>query len=368
MTDNYEGCDFDTRTIHVAETHGDAAVPIWQSAFAQGVYCRRNDPTRLALAKRMSNLECAAGSLTTSCGMAAISQTLLALLKSGDRIVAHRTLYLSTYTLMKNLLTRFGVAYEFIDMRDLDALKKALAKPTRVVYFEPFANPTLEVIDVAAVAEIAHSAGALVVVDNTFLSPALLQPITLGVDVVVHSATKYLNGHGDALAGIICASTKELHATIDETQYDLGGIMSPMTAFLVLRGLKTLHVRMQRHCENALRVAEFLKRHKAVKNVRYPGLPDDLGHATASKMCKRGFGGMLNFELADGDAADRFGAALKIFDFRGSLGDTNSLAFKVWSGYLGPERGIGEGFVRISVGIENVDDLIGDLEQALAKS
>jgi len=368
MSDERELSHFDTRTIHLAEKHGEAAVPIWHTVGTHGDYTRRHDPTRAALAEKMAQLEGAAGALTTACGMAAISQTLLALLKAGDRVIAHRTLYLNADYLLKTILPKFGITTEFIDMRDPDKLKQALAKPARVVYFEPFSNPTLDVIDVAEVAEIAHSAGALVVVDNTFLSPALLQPIALGADIVVHSATKYLNGHGDALAGIICTAAKEHFTAIGDMQYNLGGVMSPMTAFLLLRGLKTLSVRMARHCENAMRVAQFLKSHKAVKLIHYPGLPDDSGHAAAAKMCKNGFGGMMSIELADRAAAERFGSALKVFDFRGSLGDTNSLAMKVWPNYIGAERAIGEGLVRLSVGIENIDDLLADLEQALAKA
>jgi methionine-gamma-lyase len=244
-------------------------------------------------------------------------------------------------------------------MTDLSNLKAALEKKTEVVYFEIHSNPTIDVVDVAEAIKITHNKGAIVIIDNTFLTPYLIQPLALGADIVIHSATKYMMGHGNGLVGISCGS-KELIAPIKRIRKYVGGIMAPFNAFLLHQGLKTLPMRMERHCSNALKVAEFLDDHPKIKRVHYPGLSNDPGHAVAKKQMK-GFGGMMGIELNSSKTLKEFEIVLR----RTSLGDVHTLLV---TGFIERERrGIPENFYRMSIGIEDPDDIIADLKRALEK-
>ncbi len=355
---------FGSRAIHLGEPRECSSMPIYQVAWSQDGYARTQTPTTRALEQRMASLEGGGDAIATACGMASVSQTLFALLSAGDRVVSHHTVYPATADLLTKTMPRLNVQAELINFCDLDAVRSAVKKETRLVYFEPLANPSLEVIDVQAVVEIAHDVGATVVVDNTFLTPYLLRPLELGADVVLHSATKYLCGHGDTLAGIVTVRDDDLLRRITSQRCQHGGIISPLNTFLILRGLKTLHVRMDRHCENARRVAEFLQTHPKVRSVRYPGQPSDPGHTTASKQWAN-FGGMVGMEVADADSAERFGRALQMCRYAGSLGDAGTIAAWYVKDYSGPERDIPPGYIRLSIGLENVEDIISDLDQAL---
>jgi len=295
--------------------------------------------------------------------MAAISQTLLTLLDSGDRVLCHRSVYDWTDIFFREEAPRFGISTTQIDLRDLAAVEEALQKPTKLVYFEPLSNPGIDLIDVPAVVELAHEAGAVVVVDNSFLTPYLFKPLSVGVDVVIHTATKYLSGHGDAMGGVILSNDQALMDRIRRGRNIYGGVISPFNAFLIMRGMGSLHVRMPAHCANALEVARFLHDHPQIAEVRYPGLADDPGHGIATKLLRRGYGGMLGFQIMEGqDRAEVFKKGLRLCKPWVSLGDVESLAYIRWSE---ERKGIPPGFVRMSVGIEDFTDIIADLSQAL---
>lgn len=356
------GKGFNTRSIHVGRDPAHASMPIYMSATAGGYYTRGGNPTIGALEASVADLEGGAHAVATACGMAAVTQTLLTLVRSGDRIVCHRSVYDWTDTFLLEEAPKLGIETVQIDMRDTRALEAALREPTKVLYFEPLSNPGLDVIDVKRVAALGRRAGATVVADNTFLSPALLRPLELGVDVVIHSATKFLSGHGDALGGVVIANDGDFITRLRRARNIYGGIISPFNAFLILRGIGTLPVRMAQQCTNAQRVAEFLAQHPAVAETRYPGLPDDPGHATA-KEWTTGFGALVGFVLAGGPAAANvFKASVKLCRPWVSLGDIGSLLYCRWPE---PRKGIPEGYVRMSVGLEDADDIIADLDQAL---
>lgn len=346
---------FITNTIHAGEAETSSATPIYQAATVDGEYLRSGNPTLAAFEEKVRTLEGGACGVSTACGMAAASQTLFSLLKPGDRVVCHRTVYVWTIELMTVVLPRFGIDVDMIDMTDPEKLRQAVRKTTRVVYFEPLANPTLDVIDTQTAITIAHDADATVVIDNTFLSPFLFQPLKYGADAVLHSATKYLCGHGDALAGIVVTRDENLAEEIVRTRNTFGGILSPMNAFLLLRGVKTLSMRMERHCANAQAVAGFLDGHPRIAQVYYPGLPSSAGHEIA-KAQWRGFGGMVSFEVENEEACLRFLERLHLCRAWVSLGDVSSLAIA----HGGPNR------IRMSVGLEDTSDILADLSQALA--
>ena len=323
----------------------------------------------------MAALENGEACLATASGMGAISSAIWSSVVAGDNIVASDTLYGCTYALLNHGVTKFNVQVDFIDMADLDALKKAIKPNTKVVYLETPCNPTLKIVDIAEVAKIAHAANPeiKVIVDNTFCSPYIQRPLDLGADVVVHSATKYLNGHGDVIAGFIIGkadfiATCRMFGLKDMT----GAVMSPFNAFLILRGLKTLDIRMERHTKNAMALANFLHDHPAVKKVYYPGLPDFEGHEIAKKQMDL-FGGMMAIELnADRDTTAKCINTLELCTIAVSLGDAETLvehpASMTHSTYSAEElamAGIAEGLVRISVGLEDADDIIADFKQAL---
>lgn len=385
---------FATRAIHhgyqPAEHQGALIPPIYVSAtyafesaeagaqcFAGErpghIYTRIGNPTLALLEQRIATLEQAEAAVVFGSGMGAITATLWTLLSAGDEILVDRTLYGCTFAFLHHGLARFGVRVRHVDLRDPARLAEAISPQTRVVYFETPANPTLQLADIAAVSAIAHAAGALVVVDNTYCSPYLQRPLTLGADVVVHSATKYLSGHGDLMAGAVATSAELAKRIRLEGLKDLtGAVLSAHDAHGVLRGLKTLHLRMERHCDNAEAIAAYLATHPAVAELHYPGLARFPQHALAARQMDRP-GGMLAFELKGGLAAgQRFMDALQLVIRAVSLGDAETLAqhpaSMTHSTYTPEERaahGISEGLIRLSAGLEHIDDLLADLDQAL---
>jgi len=358
---------FSTRAIHAGAVAGSSAVPIYQgntnyrpgyqatNSYGRGLQ-KAGGPTSGAVEAQMKALEGAEWALATSCGMAAISQTQFGLLRSGDRVVCHRNAYSgSTFLLREDLPDRWQVSVEWVDMRDIEKLKDALRKKTRLVYFEVVSNSNMDVIDVSAAAAAAHEAGALVVVDNTFLTPYLMRPIEHGADVVIYSATKYLSGHGDALGGFVLGNCQEIRERIHRMRIILGGVLSPMNAFLIMRGIKTLAMRMERHQSNAQKVAEFLESHPKVTDVRYPGLKSYYAHGVAAAQMS-GFGGMMGFTPAPALDTGKFTGSLRMCKPWYSLGDVETLILDC------------KGYVRVSVGLEDPRDIIADMKQALEKA
>ena len=347
-----------TDAVHAGERSENSSYPIYQGT-TNPAYTRDGNPTIDSVEEKIAMLEGAEIGVAAACGMAAISQTLLTHLKQGSRMVYHRCIYDGALGLIDTVLIPNGVDCKSIDMTELSQLEAALEKKTDVVYFEIHSNPTIDVVDVTEAIKIAHNKGAIVIIDNTFLTPYLIQPLALGADIVIHSATKYMMGHGNGLVGISCGS-KELIAPIKRIRKYVGGIMAPFNAFLLHQGLKTLPMRMERHCSNALKVAEFLDDHPKINRVHYPGLPNDPGHAVAKKQMK-GFGGMMGIELNSSRRLKEFEIVLQ----RTSLGDVHTLLV---TGFIERERrDIPENFYRMSIGIEDPDDIIADLKKALEK-
>jgi len=353
----------------------DHAEEVFSFASSDYVYTRGNNPTLRLFENKMAVLEGGEGAVAFASGMAAISSVLLSLLKPGDEVIAHRTIYGSSYSVITKTLPRYGVKYKFVDLRDLADLQEQISLNTKVIYFETPANPNLDIIDIAEVSSLAHARGIKVVVDNTFATPYLQKPLELDADVVVHSATKYLSGHGDAVGGVAVAKDLDY---IMELKFDymceLGGVMSPFNAWLLLRGLKTLGLRMRQHQANAMQVAEYLSKHPKVEQVFYPGLATFKGHEIAKKQM-RGFGGMLSFEIkGDLEASKRVVDGLELCKLAVSLGDAETLvehpAAMTHRGYPKEKLadfGFSESIIRLSVGLEDVEDIIADLEQSLAK-
>ncbi len=340
------------------------------------VYSRISNPTVSLLESRMANLEGAEAGLATASGMGAISATLWTLVKPGDEIITDKTLYGCTFAFMRDGLSRFGVRITHVDLREPENLKSAISDQTRIVYFETPANPNMRLVDIAAIAAIARDAGALTIVDNTYATPLLTRPIELGADFVLHSATKYLGGHGDLVAGIVCGRAEPIHDIRMIGVKDMtGAVMAPLTAMLVMRGLKTLQLRVARHSESGLKIAEWLESHPAIAAVHYPGLPSHPQHDLARRQMS-GFGGMIAFELNGGfDAGTAMMDRLTLIHRAVSLGDAESLiqhpASMTHSTYSREERlehGISDGLVRLSVGLEDVEDIISDLDTALSVS
>ncbi len=337
------------------------------------VYTRYRNPTIDLLAKKLALLESAESGLVYASGMAAIYGVISACTKSGDHIVTDDTIYGGTYSLFKSVIPRFGIDVTFVDARDESELESAIRDNTRFVYIESPANPTLKIIDIAKCADIAHRNNVKLCIDNTFATPYLQRPVEMGADIIVHSATKYFGGHGDIIGGAVLG-TKEFIDQLWAISKDIGGSISPFNAWLVLRGLKTLAVRMDRHCENATKIAEYLLNQKKVDKVYYPGLPSDTGHEIAKRQMSR-FGGMIGFDIKGGkDAGKILMNSVDLCILAVSLGDADTLiehpASMTHSSYSEKELlacGINPGFVRLSVGLENVDDIIEDLEQALGK-
>lgn len=338
------------------------------------VYSRYGNPTLTVFEEGIAALEGTEAALATGSGMAAISTTLLGLLRAGDHVVATDALYTATLALLLDTLGGLGVTATLVEADSIDAVAAGMREETRVIFCETPGNPTMRLVDLAAVAAIGREHGAVTVCDNSFATPINQRPAELGIDVVVHSATKYLGGHGDLIGGAICAS-RELIDRLWYTHVRIGGCMSPFTAFLAARGLQTLPVRMRAHNENAMRVARFLLEHEAVASVAYPGLECFPQHDLARRQM-RGFGGMICFELRGGlEAGRRAMNAVELCTLTVSLGEVMTLISHPASmthSALTPEQraqaGISDGLVRLSVGIEDADDIIADLDQALAAS
>ena len=385
-----------TTAIHAGtlkNLYGTLAMPIYQTSTfifdsaEQGgrrfaleeagyIYTRLGNPTTTTLENKIAALEEGEAGIAMSSGMGAISSTLWTVLKAGDHVVTDKTLYGCTFALMNHGLTKFGDEVTFVDTSNLDEVKKAMKENTRVVYLETPANPNLKIVDLEGVCKVAHiNPNTLVIVDNTFATPYMQKPLKLGVDVVVHSATKYLNGHGDVIAGLV-VTNKEL---ADQIRFvglkDMtGAVLGPQEAYYIIRGLKTFEIRMERHCKNARTIADFLNKHPKVEKVYYPGLESHPGYEIAKKQMKD-FGAMISFELKGGfEAGKTLLNNLKLCSLAVSLGDTETLiqhpASMTHSPYTKEEReaaGITDGLVRLSVGLENVEDIIADLEQGLEK-
>lgn len=334
-------------------------------------YSRAGNPTRDRLETALATLEGGTSAHAFTTGMAAIA-ALVAMLKAGDHVICSRDVYAGTVRLFDQIISGYGIQIEYVDTSDLNAVQKAMRPNTELVHIETPSNPLMVLTDIAAVAKIAHAGGAEVSVDNTFLSPALQSPLTLGADIVMHSTTKYLNGHSDGLGGVLIGSKPEHKDRFLLVQKAAGGVMSPFECFLVLRGIKTLPLRIKQHEENGRAVAEYLSKHPKVSKLAYPGLKSHPQYELACRQ-QRGFGSMMSFELKSRDEAARFLSAIKIFINAESLGGVESLASHsatTTHGSVSEEvrrsMGINEGRIRLSIGIEDKEDLIADLEQALA--
>lgn len=345
-----------TRSVHGGDADVSSATPIYQGNTVGEIYAytRYSNPTIQSFEANFRELEGGAGTIATGSGMAAVSQTLLGLLRAGDRLVVHRDMFVGVRSLLEDFLSQYAIEIVAIDVRDLDQLARTLERPTRIVLFETVVHPANDVLDAPAVLRIVGASEALAVVDNTYLTPCLYRPLDDGADVVIHSATKYVGGHGDAIAGVVTTRTEELARKIRKARRILGGVLSPMNAYLLLRGLKTLPMRMERHSANALEVARFLDRHPRVAKVYYPGLTTSPYHATAASFLDS-FGGLVGFELARPEDKEPFGAALALCKVRFSFGETQTVVL------LQDEVDA----IRISVGLEDPDDVIQDLARAL---
>lgn len=339
------------------------------------IYTRMANPTIEAVEQTVAILEGGYRGLGCGSGMAAIHTTFTAMVDAGDHIVCSDAVYGPTNTLLATVMSRFGIETTFVDTSDLDEVKKALKPNTKMIYIETPGNPTLVITDVRAIADIAHGHGAALVVDNTFMSPILQQPLSLGADVVIHSMTKFLNGHADVVAGMIVVRNEKDYKQFREVLNQIGGVIDPFNAFLVSRGIKTLAIRMERHCQNAEKIAQFLVNHPKVKEVYFPWLPSHTQHEIAKRQM-RGPGGMISFELEGGlQAGKTLMNSLRICTLAVSLGGVETLIqhpASMTHASMGPEARkmakITDGLVRISVGIEHVDELIDDLERGLAKT
>lgn len=377
---------FSTRAIHAGQepdpTTGAVITPIYQtSTYVQEEigkhkgyeYSRTGNPTRTALEECLASIEYASYGLAFASGLAA-EQNVLHLLSSGDHVIVGEDVYGGTYRLFERVLTRYGLTFSWVDATDLSNIKNVIQKNTKMIWLETPTNPLLQLVDIEAIANLAREHKLITVVDNTFASPYLQNPIKLGADIVVHSCTKYLGGHSDVVGGATITDNKELYENMKFHQNSVGGVPGPMDSWLVLRGIKTLAVRMKAHEENAHKVAEYLSKHDAVERVIYPGLKDHPHHELAKKQM-RGFGGMVSFVIKGGlENANKVMSTFKLFALAESLGGVESLACHPVSMTHGAipkeireERGIVDGLIRLSVGIEDIEDLLEDLEVALAK-
>lgn len=340
------------------------------------VYSRISNPTTDLLERRIAVLEGAESGLALASGMGAITAAMWTLLAPGDEVIVDKTLYGCTFSFLQHGLAKFGITITHVDMTNPENLSAAISKATKIVYFETPANPNMRLVDIEAIASISHKFDATVMVDNTYATPYLTQPIKHGADLVVHSATKYLGGHGDVVAGLLAGSAELVQAIRLYGMKDMtGAVMAPFNAMLILRGIKTLELRMDRHCASALTVADMLSQHDAVQTVWYPGLPSFGQHELAKRQMAQ-FGGMIAFEVKGGrQAGMEMMNRLTMITRAVSLGDAETLiqhpASMTHSTYTPQERaehGISEGLVRLSVGLEGVDDVLADLEQALPRS
>jgi cystathionine beta-lyase/cystathionine gamma-synthase len=375
---------FGTRAVHAGQdpdpATGAIMTPVYMtSTYVQsspGVnkgydYSRTINPTRVALEKNLAALEGGRHGLAFSSGMGA-ANCVLDLLSAGDHVVAGNDLYGGSYRIMRRVFERFGLTFTFVDTTDVSMTRGAFRKNTKLLWIETPSNPLLRVTHIAACADIAKELGARTLVDNTFATPYLQQPLAYGADIVLHSTTKYLGGHSDVVGGALVVNDDELHVRLRFLQNAIGAVPGPMDCFLVLRGTKTLHLRMERHCANANRVAEFLSMHDAVTKVFFPGLPSHPQHALAAKQM-RASGGMVSFEVRGGlDASRKVAERVRLFALAESLGGVESLldhpAIMTHASIPAAERhaaGLADGLLRLSVGVEDAEDLIADLAQAL---
>ena len=384
---------FATRTVHAGESHckatGALRTPIYQSStfvfdnVEQGakrfsgkedgyIYTRLGNPTQTDLENKMADLENGEAAIAVASGMAAVSGVILGLLDAGDHLIASETIYGCTHSFFEEMLPRWDIEISFVDMTDLNNIKDEIKDNTKVIYTETPSNPTMTMVDLEKFAQIAKNNNLVSVVDNTFMSPYLQQPLNLGVDIVIHSATKYISGHGDTIAGIIVGPEKMIDEFRSTTIKDIGGIIAPFDAFLLLRGLKTLAVRMDRTCSNAMEIAKFLKSHPAVEKVYYPGLPEHPQYEIGKKQMKD-FGGLMSFELKGGlEDGKKLMNTVELCTLAVSLGDVDTLiqhpASMTHSVIPKEERlksGITDSLIRLSVGIEDVEDIVDDLKSSL---
>lgn len=377
---------FATRAIHAGQPPdprtGAVAVPIYQTSTYvydelgqhKGYeYTRAQNPTRAALEENVAALENGIAGHAFASGMAAIS-TLMTLVGQGDHIVCSQSVYGGTYRLFTQVLDRYGLEFSWIDTSQPDAIAAAITERTKMVYIETPTNPLMEITDIEAAAETAHAHGAVLAVDNTFMSPYFQRPLELGADVVVHSTTKFLNGHSDSLGGVLVVASEEHAEWFAFVQKSAGAVLSPLDCFLILRGIKTLPVRMEEHEKNGRRVAEHLAAHPGVESVLYPGLPGHPGREIQERQ-SGGFGAMITFDVGSYDRAASFLNRLQVMSLAESLGGVETLishpASMTHASIPREQRlkvGITDGLVRVSVGLEDIDDLLGDLDQALQAS
>lgn len=386
---------FSTRQIHAGShpdpTTGSLSMPIFQTSTfvmdsarrgadlfshaAEGyIYTRLGNPNHVVIERKVADLENAEAAVATASGMAAISSALFTSLKAGDHLVAGRVLYGCTFSLLQHALPRFGIEVSFADTTDPAAVRAAVRPKTKLIFFETPTNPNLEITDIAAIARLAHELGLQVIVDNTFCTPYLQRPLDLGADIVVHSGTKYLNGHGDVIAGFVTGKGSFVDQVREVALKDVtGAVLGPFEAFLITRGMKTLSYRMDVHCRNAQLVAEFLEQHEMVEKVVFPGLRSHPQYDLARSQM-RGPGGMVSFYVRGGhDSGTAVIDNVEMISIAVSLGDTETLiqhpASMTHSTYSDEERavaGISDGLVRLSIGLEDPEDIISDLDRALA--
>lgn len=385
----------ETKAIHSGrindEQFGSLATPLYQTSTfifenaQQGadrfagesdgyIYTRLGNPTTRQLEMRVAAMEGMEDAAATATGMAAVSAALLTNLKAGDHMISSKAVYGCSFALMNHMLKKFGIEVSFIDMTEPENINSAIKTNTKLIFLETPINPNLVVLDLEKICAIAKKHQLLSIVDNTFLTPVLQQPAKFGANIVIHSATKYLNGHGDVVAGIVCGSSDMIEEIKLTTLKDVGATMSPHDAWLIMRGIKTLPIRMERHCSNAQTVAEFLEQHPAVNRVYYPGLKSHAGYQFIGNQMKAA-GGVIAFELnTDLKGGADFINNMQLFSIAVSLGDAESLiqhpASMTHSTYEPEERetaGISDTLIRISVGLEHIDDIIHDLQQALDK-
>jgi cystathionine gamma-lyase/cystathionine beta-lyase len=384
MTDSTK-FGFGTKAIHAGQepdpTTGAIMTPIYQtSTYWQEspgnhkgyAYARGKNPTRSALEKCLAELEGAKHALCFSSGMGAID-AVMKLLRPGDEVITGDDLYGGSYRMFTKVFAPFGIKFHFIDMKDVNVVKKHINANTKMIWLETPTNPTMQIIDIEACVKIAKEHKLICAVDNTFASPFLQNPLALGADIVMHSATKYLGGHSDVIMGALCVSDENLYTQLAFIHNSCGATPGPMDSFLVLRGLKTLHIRMERHCFNGRKIAEFLKTHPKIDKLYWPGFPDSPNYDIAKKQM-RDFGGMISFSLKGNKQEDAFkiASSMKVFSLAESLGGVESLinhpATMTHASIPKEERdkaGVVESLLRLSVGIENIEDLIADLKQAL---
>lgn len=378
--------NFETKAIHAGQepdpTTGAIMTPIYQtSTYVQEspgshkgyAYARGKNPTRKALEECIAALEGAKYGLCFSSGMGAID-AVAKLLRPGDEVITGDDLYGGTYRMFTKVFAHFGITFHFIDLKDPNNIKQYINSNTKLLWIETPTNPTMQIVDIEACGKIAKENNLILAVDNTFASPYLQNPLQMGADIVMHSVTKYLGGHSDVIMGALCVNDDKLYEQLAFIHNSCGATPGPQDSFLVLRGIKTLHVRMDRHCENGRKVAEFLKTHPKIEKTYWPGFEDHPNHAIAKKQM-RDFGGMISFVLKDCDLQKTFkiASSFKVFSLAESLGGVESLvnhpATMTHASIPKEERervGVVDNLLRLSVGIEHIDDLLADLKQALA--